>query len=83
MKLRAFAVRDQKAEAFFPPFFQPTRGLGERMFQNLVKDESTQIAKYPKEFALYEVGEYDSESALLTPCTVVLLITGEEAKNAQ
>lgn len=65
MILKAFSIRDAKAEAFKPPFFKTTHGEAERDFTELVRDEKTTPGKYPEDFDLYFVGEYDDTTGLM------------------
>lgn len=60
MILKMFSIRDQKAETFNSPFFQPTHGEAERSFRQMVADQKTIVNKYPEDFDLYFVGEYNT-----------------------
>lgn len=64
MILKAFSIRDQKAEVFNTPFFQKTHGEAERSFRAAVMDEKTQLNKYPEDFNLYYVGQYDDNTGV-------------------
>lgn len=64
MILKAFSIRDQKAEIFHPPFYHKTHGEAERSFRTAVMDEKTQLNKYPEDFVLYSVGEYDDNTGV-------------------
>lgn len=65
MLLKAFSIRDSKAEVFNTPFFQKTHGEAERSFQALVKDEKTMVSQYPTDYDLYYIGDYDDQSGEL------------------
>lgn len=75
MKLQAFSLRDTKAEVFAAPFFVPSHGIAVRLLNELVKDKRTDLGKYPQDFILYRVGEYDTDSALLTPSMIEIICT--------
>lgn len=62
MVLKVFSIRDSKAEVFNTPFFQKTVGEAERNFANLVSDEKSTVSKWPEDFDLYFVGEYDDQN---------------------
>lgn len=66
MILLAFAIRDNKAEAFNTPFFAPTRGLAVRSFQEAVNDPASPFAKYPDDFTLFQVGSFDDNTGRLS-----------------
>lgn len=67
MILKMFSIRDAKAEVFNTPFFQSTHGEAERSFRTAVMDEKTQLSKYPEDFDLYYLGEYDNNTGQFTP----------------
>ena len=62
MKSIYFAVYDSKTASFGQLFPAATRGSAERSFQESLKDPSSIAGKYPDDFALYAVLEFDDES---------------------
>jgi len=64
---KVFAIYDSKAEAYGKPFHYNSRGEAIRGFQEALKDEKTTFAKYPADFTMFEIGEYDELTAELTP----------------
>jgi len=67
MLLKAFSIRDQKAEIYNTPFFQKTHGEAERNFRTLVNDQKSTVSQFPEDFDLYYVGEYDDNLGLFLP----------------
>ncbi|QXP08276.1 MAG: nonstructural protein [Arizlama microvirus] len=67
MLLKAFAVRDGKAEYYMNPFFQKTMGEAERSFRSLVNDEKSIVHQYPEDYDLYFLGEYDDQTGKFSP----------------
>lgn len=73
METKLFSVRDSKAEIFHPPFHKKTHAEALRDFQSIVntKDENNNINKYPEDYDLYYVGNYDDQTgkidSLATP----------------
>lgn len=65
MKLKAFTIRDTKGEVYNTPFFQKTHGEAERSFKSLLHDNQSMVAKYPEDYDLYYIGEYDDQSGQL------------------
>lgn len=59
---KMFTIRDAKAESFHNPFFQLSHGEAERSFRTAVNDEKTQLHKYPEDFDLYYLGEFDTNN---------------------
>lgn len=64
---KMFSIRDTKGEIYHPPFFKNTHGEAERDFREVAKDAKSMICKYPEDFDLYYLGEYDSKTGKLTP----------------
>lgn len=62
MTQKVFTIHDTKAETFNPPFFQPTHGEAERNFRSAMNDPKTTFNKYPEDFDLYYLGEYETNS---------------------
>lgn len=66
MKTILFCIRDAKAVNYGPPFCKGARGEAERDFTTLANDEQSQLSKYPEDFDLFEIGEYDTNTGKLT-----------------
>lgn len=63
MILKIYTVFDSKAEAYIQPFFSTTKGLALRSFQEALSDSNTNISKYPEDFTLFELGEFDQQTS--------------------
>lgn len=72
MKLRAFAVRDEKAEAFLRPFFAETRGLAIRSFSDAVNDKSSPFFAHSADYTLFEIGSFQVELGVLVPEVAII-----------
>lgn len=80
MMLKIFTTYDSKAEAYLQPFFLPSRGEAIRAWQDVVNDQKTQFNKYPEDFTLFELGEFDSRSGTITTNTKISLGNAIEFK---
>lgn len=67
MLLKIYSIRDSKSEVFNVPFIKSTHGEAERDFRSLVNDQQSTVNKYPEDFDLYYMGEYDNNTGKLTP----------------
>lgn len=67
MILKVYSVRDAKGEVFHTPFYKKTHGEAERDFLTLVSDASGTVSKYPEDFDLWFLGEYDDATGKLLP----------------
>lgn len=65
MKLQMVATRDIVANLYSTPQFVPTLGQAVRSFGDACKNKSDPnniLAKHPRDFELWHLGEYDDES---------------------
>lgn len=62
MILKMFTVYDSKAEAYLPPFFMRSNGEAVRSFIQASNDQSSNFCKFPGDFTLFKVGEYDDQT---------------------
>ncbi len=66
MIIHLYTVYDQKAEAYLPPFTAQTIGVAIRMFDEMVNTKDHSFNKYPEDFTLFALGEYDDNTAIIT-----------------
>ncbi len=76
MKLKAFSIYDSKAEAYHAPFFLNTVGLAIRTFEELANDLKTSIGKYPHDYTLFHIGDFNDQSGTLTAYSANVPIGG-------
>lgn len=67
MKKYAYAVFDSKAKFFTAPFYCANDMVAKRMFAGAARDAATDISRFPQDYTLFCVGEYDDEKGALTP----------------
>jgi len=58
-----FCVYDEKAEAYLPPFFVPTKGIATRAFSDCINSDSHQFGKHPQDYSLFWLGEWTDHDA--------------------
>lgn len=81
MALKAFTIRDSKAESFNTPFFVGTPGEAERAFKRLLDDDRSMIGQFPEDYDLYFIGEYDETTGkFLSEDTPVHMIKAIQLK---
>lgn len=66
MKLRMYAVYDRKATVFARPFCSPNDAMAKRSFEAAKLDSNTELSKFPQDFGLYLLGEFDDDSGEIT-----------------
>lgn len=65
MKLKLFVVYDSKTESYGVPFFRDFTANALREWAEVASnksDKQNQIAKFPADFTLFEIGSYDQQS---------------------
>lgn len=67
MVLKIYGIRDTKTEIFNNPFFNHSHGEAERNFTDLVNDPQSQVNRYPEDFDLYFMGEYETKTGKISP----------------
>lgn len=65
--MKVFSLYDEKAECFNQPFFQKTIGEAIRSMSNLISDPNTVPGKYPQDFTLFQVGEFNEQNGEMVP----------------
>lgn len=75
-KLKVYAVHDTQIGAYARPFFMRTRGEALRSWQDACNDSTMDMCKYPHDYALFELAEFDEETGtfnnLMTPMNLGL-----------
>lgn len=79
MKLKVFSVLDSKAGAFGTPFFMVNQAVALRAFEQSAQDETHMFCKHPSDFILYELGEFEDTTGLITshPQTLHLAVASQ------
>lgn len=68
MKLKLFVVYDAKTESYGVPFFRDFTANAIREWQEVASnksDKNNQIAKFPSDFTLFEIGSYEQSTGLV------------------
>jgi hypothetical protein len=65
--VKMYSVYDVKAEIFSSPHFMGSDGVAIRSFSTACEDENSQFYKYPTDFSLYVVGEFNIETGEISP----------------
>lgn len=77
---KIFAIHDEKAGCYLPPFVLHAIGMATRAFSDACNDLNHQFGQHPADYTLFQIGDYDDEHAHLTQDTSswVLLARGHE-----
>lgn len=66
MKLNVYTIKDIKAETFGNPFYSTNDQTAKRSLEQASNDPNTTISKYPEDFVLYRLGDWDDTSATIS-----------------
>lgn len=66
MKLKAYAVYDTKVKNYTRPLYHRNAAEAIRGFEAECNNPESQLNKFPQDFTLFEIGEWDDETAILT-----------------
>lgn len=65
-----FVVRDVKADAYGAPMSVATKGLALRSFTEACLDPRSEMNKYPEDYMLYVIGQYEPNTGCISPFPV-------------
>lgn len=60
MILEVFAIHDRQGGFYSQPFFVQSAGIARRTFQEMAADPNNQVGRYPEDFSLYHLGQFDN-----------------------
>lgn len=63
---KIFTIWDAKAEAYGHPFNRIAKGVAVRDFADRCNNPQEPIALHPEDYQLFEIGEYDDQTATIT-----------------
>ena len=67
MILKMFSILDTKAKAYMTPQFHMTADVAIRDFTERANDGQSMISRYPEDFALFEIGEFNALKGEMNP----------------
>lgn len=73
MKFNVYAIRDIKT-GFLSPTFEQNDAVASRNFAHAVMNSDSVLFSHASDFSLYRIGIYDSDTGLLTPEPLPVLI---------
>lgn len=64
--MKIFTIHDSKAEAFSAPIVIRNKGEALRGLTEVVNDATHQYGKYPSDYTLFEIGEWNDLTGNIT-----------------
>lgn len=78
MKQLVFTVFDEKAHAYYPPWFLKEVDMARRVFDDCVNDKEHNFGMHPSDYTLFVIGSFDDCTGILTSDGVRSLGNGLE-----
>lgn len=79
--MEMFAIRDKKADQFFPPIYAHHHAQAVRQFSTAVQKSEGDLHLYPEDFDLYFIGTYDQQTATHHNVTPEVIAQGKAFSN--
>lgn len=79
MKLKMFAVLDKKALYYGAPVCFHNKAEALRGFTENASDPNSLVSKYPADFSIWEIADYNQQTGVVTPLLNPIFL--EEALN--
>lgn len=64
--MKMFSIYDSKGQFYDKPMFLRTKADAIRGWTELANDQKTTIAKHPADFTLFEIGEFNDLTGVVT-----------------
>jgi len=67
MQTRVFSVYDSAAKCYSHPFYIPREEQAVRAFSDAVNSPNHEFGKYPADYTLFHLGDFDDADGTYTP----------------
>lgn len=67
LKLFVFTIYDSKAQAYMQPYCAPNEAVAIRDFAHAANSKDSQVGRFPEDFTLFAIGEWDVQAGTLKP----------------
>lgn len=78
MKLHVYSVFDKAVGAYLQPFYARSQGEALRSFSEAANNGTSNFAKYPLDFTLVRLGEFDDNSGVFLTNDPVRVVSAAE-----
>lgn len=80
MKLMVYTVHDKAVNAYLQPFFCRSKGEAIRSFTEACSDGKSNFGKYPLDYTLVELGDYDDVTGLFSSREPMRVVSASEVR---
>ena len=78
-RLKVYSIHDVASKAYAQPFTQQADGEAARTFTDIAIDPQSKIGKFPKDYTLWRIGTFETNSGMLKEEIPEQLMTAMEA----
>lgn len=78
--MKIVAVHDAALACFLNPFVVPHIGGAIRSFMDEAKNPESPVHKHPEDYDLYLIGDYDTDTGMITPQVPMQIASATDAK---
>lgn len=71
MVVKMYSLLDGKGKVYSKPFYANNDGEALRSFAEAVNNKDLVCGKYPEDFSLFRVGEWDDNTGMLSPADII------------
>ncbi len=71
MKQSLYSIFDIKAKVYARPFVQINDDVAKRAFEGAVNTPETDLNKYPHDYALVKLADYEDTTGTIDPCEII------------
>lgn len=79
MILRVYAIYDKKSKLYNQVIFSQNAGCAMRSYTSLVFERSNMMSRFPADYDIYDIGEFDDNSGKLSGCDAPVFICSLES----
>lgn len=79
MIMEIYAIKDTKV-GYGQPFYLHNDQEAERAFRGLVKEPESNIGKWPQDYELWNIGQWDDELGVITTTGPKFMLSGMDCK---
>lgn len=71
---QVFSIYDEKGQVYGDPFYYTHQGEAVRAVTEAMQDFNTMLAKYPADFKLYALGQFDNTKGIMISSAIPELV---------
>lgn len=78
--MKIVVVHDAALACFLNPFVTPHIGGAIRSFMDEARNQESPVNKHPEDYDLYLIGDYDTDTGMITPQVPMQIASATDAK---